>query len=124
MTRVTCNGEVVYLAGKMTGLPYGGKTAFDRAAGRLREVGFVVISPIELDEAVNISLAAEPTDWDWTHALARDLAVISVVHGVVYIPHLIEASRGAYLELTTARARGIPVVTVDQATEKGTIYVR
>jgi len=39
---------IVYIAGKMTGLPDLGKAQFDAAAERLRSQGHIVLNPAEL----------------------------------------------------------------------------
>lgn len=106
------NGTVLYLAGPMSGLPNHNADAFRAAASALRAAGYVVISPVELDEKDGIDLAAEPGDWDWANALARDLTIVTKVDGVATLPGS-EKSRGAYLETTLARALGKAVNSVD-----------
>lgn len=43
---------VVYIAGKMTGLPDLGRPRFQAAAKKLREDGFVVLNPAELPDGM------------------------------------------------------------------------
>lgn len=103
----------VYVAGPMTGLPEYNAPAFDRATADLREQGFEVISPVEMDREDGISLEAEAAHnggWDWARALARDIAVvIRDVDAVVVLPGWTK-SRGAFLETETAYALGKPVL--------------
>ena len=107
------NGTVLYLAGPMSGYPDHNATAFREGAARLRGAGYVVISPVELDEQDGIDLAAEPGDWDWAHALARDLTIVTRVDGIATLPGS-DKSRGAYLETTLAKALDKPIRTVDE----------
>ena len=43
---------IVYIAGKMTGLPDLGRPKFQAAAKKLREDGFVVLNPAELPDGM------------------------------------------------------------------------
>jgi nucleoside 2-deoxyribosyltransferase len=105
--------DTVYVAGPMTGIPEYNAPAFRRAAQQLRDEGFRVISPVEMDEEDGISLEAEAATgdgWDWARALARDIAVvIRRVDAVVVLPGWTK-SRGAFLETETAYALDKPVL--------------
>ena len=55
----------IYIAGKMRGIPYYNFPAFDAARDRLRECGFSVVSPADLDRDVGFDPATLPPDFDW-----------------------------------------------------------
>lgn len=103
--------KTVYLAGPMTGYPEHNYPAFTEGAALLREAGYEVVSPAE----------EHPTDvapydtWTWAQFLAADLAAMLLrCDGLVYLPGS-HASRGALLEISTARALDWPVLSLDQA---------
>lgn len=104
---------IIYLAGPMTGIPEYNAPAFRRATVDLRFRDYEVISPVEMDEEDGINLEAEAatgTEWDWAHALARDISVvIRNVDVVVVLPGWTK-SRGAFLETEAAYACGKPVL--------------
>ena len=93
----------IYLAGPMSGLPKSNFPAFDEAAAKLRELGFDVVSPAELDDSTDreIALTDAPPVKTWGDFLARDVKVIADggVRGIVFLPKW-EDSRGAQLEAT------------------------
>lgn len=102
-----------YIAGPMTGIPEYNAPMFRRVAKRLREQGFQIVSPVEMDEADGMDLEAESAhngQWDWALALARDIrTIINEIGGVIVLPGWTK-SRGAFLETETAYAKGIPVL--------------
>lgn len=105
----------VYIAGKMRGLPSFGAEEFRKAARVLRERGFEVISPLEMDEDSGIfvdgltgfeDLAEQ--GFDIRSTLMQDLAVVLTdVDAVVLLPGW-TGSRGAIAEYATARAASVP----------------
>lgn len=116
------SATTLYVAGKMTGLPQFGFPAFDEAAEYLRECGYEVITPSELDSPEHRAIAmrsktGDPAEYNaatgetWGDLLARDVKIISDegVDGVVVLPGW-EDSRGARLETYIAAAlHGLPV---------------
>lgn len=111
----------VYLAGPMTGIPQFNFPVFDAAAADLRERGFEVVSPAELDDPETRAAAlASPdgapgsgmaSDETWGDFLARDVKLIADggVEAIVVLPGW-EGSRGARLETFIANALcGAPV---------------
>lgn len=94
-----------YLAGPMTGIPSFNFPAFLSAAADLRERGFEIISPAELDnketfEAAMRSPDGTPTSVSetWGDLLARDVKIVAdQVGGIVFLPDW-QRSRGARLE--------------------------
>ena len=93
----------VYLAGPMTGIPQSNFPAFDAAAIALREKGFIVTSPAELDDSKDraLALADKVATKTWGDFLARDVKLIadSGINAIVLMPDW-HKSRGARLEAT------------------------
>jgi len=96
-----------YLAGPMTGYPHFNFPAFQEAALKLREQGYTIVSPAELDRpslakaamASKEGLIADlPTDETWGEILARDVRIIAdECDGIVFLPDWFK-SKGATLE--------------------------
>jgi hypothetical protein len=106
----------LYVAGPMTGVPHFNIPAFDAAAADLRERGFTVFSPAELDDAKvrELALASEDgcavehvkaTGQRWIDLLVRDLLVVADVDAVIVLPSW-KRSRGARLETFVAYLLG------------------
>ena|ERR1700733_2790240 len=100
----------VYLAGPMSGIPKFNFPAFIEAARELRDRGFEVVSPAEMDDAEDsgaalaspdgcITAHAKVTNKTWGDFLARDVKLIadSGIEGIVFLPDW-TSSRGAKLE--------------------------
>ena len=112
----------VYVAGPMTGIPQFNFPAFDEAAKVLRDRGFDVTSPAELDDEVDRAAAMASPDGSalsygkgvkktWGEFLARDVKLLSDggIEAVVVLPGW-RKSRGARLETFVANAmNGKPV---------------
>ena len=97
--------DAVYLSGPMTGLPDFNRPAFHAAAAALREQGYVVINPAEVD----LGPAATWSDYMRIHLaeIARRVTQVFVLPGW-------ESSRGAQLEVHVARSLELPVVPVPE----------
>ena len=115
----------VYMAGKMRGLPSFGAEEFRKATRVLRERGFEVVSPLEMDEAVGITVDGltgfedlADQGFDIRSTLMADLeAVLFDVDAVVLLPGW-RGSRGALAEYATARAASIPTWELTYASEE------
>ena len=109
----------LYLAGPMSGIPQFNYPAFDTAAEELREQGYEVVNPAEMDGEEVREAALESTDGifvggmvggdTWGEMLARDVQMVAdEVDGVALLPFW-GSSRGARLEVFTAILCDIPV---------------
>jgi hypothetical protein len=116
-----CPRAKVYVAGPMTGVPQMNFPAFDKAAAHLREQGFQVVSPAELDSpesraAALASMDGSPTGYaegeTWGGFLARDVKLIADegIEAIVCLPGW-EKSRGARLETFVGRLCGLEILT-------------
>jgi hypothetical protein len=81
---------------------------FNEAAAKLREVGFTIINPVEMDiqeehdQAMASPDGAGLSNRKWGDFLARDVRVIAnECDGIILLPGW-HASKGARLEATTA----------------------
>lgn len=115
----------IYIAGPMTGIPQFNFPLFDRTAASLREQGYDVRSPAELDEEATREAALASPDGapgsgstngeSWADFLARDVKLIADgVEAVAVLPGW-ETSKGARLEVFTARLTGKPVFRIQPA---------
>ena len=96
-----------YLAGPMSGIPQFNFPAFIDATEDLRDMGYKIISPAELDdeETKRVALASLDGVHDddmhggtWGDFLARDVKLIAdEVEGIILLPDW-QTSRGARLE--------------------------
>lgn len=101
--------KVVYLSGPMSGIAGFNIPQFDRVARMLRNDGFTVVSPAELDDpdfrdrCLASSGASVPGGSTWGTLLARDVKLLADdgIEAVVVLPGW-ESSRGARLEVFVA----------------------
>jgi len=108
----------VYLAGPMTGIAEFNFPAFDAAAAKLRDLGYVVFNPADNDRYKH---GFDPTGMtghedltgilDRREVLADDLAWICAEADVVAPLPEWKWSAGARAEVAVARALNIPVVS-------------
>lgn len=93
----------IYISGPMTGVRDLNGPAFARAAKALRECGYDVVSPPELD-----SREATPT---WEGCLRRDIEYLMECDCIATLPRW-KRSRGATLEVYIGKALKYPIHTV------------
>jgi len=96
---------VVYISGPMTGKPDFNYPAFHAAAASLREQGFEVINPAEMD-------AADAGPLTWEQYLRRDIRKLMDAERIALLPGW-ERSRGASLELHIATALGMSAMFLE-----------
>lgn len=108
-----------YLGGPMSGIPQFNFPEFDRITKLLREDGWYIRSPAELD---SLEVRKDALDSDdgmvrkgamveetWSDFLARDVIIVNdLCSGIILIPGW-EKSRGACLECYVAMSGGKPV---------------
>ena len=100
---------ILYISGQMSFLKDHGFPAFNRAAVRLKQAGYEVINPAELDGTQDVS------GWTWVDFMKRDLRILldETDVGVAVLDNW-QLSRGACEEVRLAHALRIPVLSIDQ----------
>lgn len=99
----------LYVAGPMTGLPEYNYPAFNAAADDLREDGYSVSNPAEIDEDDYPHEGRPP--WDWY--MRRALELVVQADAVALLPGW-QDSTGARLETQVAEALGMRMRSVDE----------
>lgn len=89
----------IYIAGPMSGLPELNHPAFNAAAQELRDIGFDVVNPVDI---------CKDKSAKWSDCMRADIAALVECDSIVLLPGW-ENSRGAQLELSIAKALGMPV---------------
>lgn len=90
----------VYVAGPMSGYPDHNFHEFRREAQRLRQIGFEVVNPVDINP--------DPKT-PWAECMKVDIKALMDCDLIALLPNW-EASRGARLEVHIAQALGIPTV--------------
>lgn len=80
----------IYISGPMTGIPKHNYPKFNRFATELREQGYDVVNPAELDD-----VAEDPAEWH--HYLRRDIVELVGCDSIFMLDGW-ENSKGAKLE--------------------------
>jgi len=95
------------------------RLVFAEAAGRLRRLGFDVVSPAELPAPV---LLPNDEEYNWRQRLARNLSAILTqrAEAVVVIPEW-ESAQGSILELHVAQFIGLKVYKLDSVLRAGKV---
>ena len=93
----------VYLAGPMTGIEQLNFPQFHRVTAQLRDLGFAVINPAE----INIDPAA-----GWADCMRADIPQLLTCDAIALLPGW-HASRGAKLEHHIAAQLGMAVAHID-----------
>lgn len=118
----------IYLAGPMSGYPQFNFPAFYAAAKELRNQGWEVVSPAELDDQEDKGAALLSTDGNvndrtivkktWGDFLARDVKLLADegIKGIIFLPGW-EKSKGARLEAYVGLNLGFTYHTYDPETE-------
>ena len=93
----------LYLSGPMSGYDEYNYPAFNAAAARLREAGYVVENPTEIGHP----------GMDYTELLKTDIRVILDCEGVAVLEGW-WSSRGAHIETSVAGHIGLPIRSVEE----------
>lgn len=101
--------KTYYIAGPMSYVPQFNVPLFDKVAAELRNKGYTIISPAELDSSKmrawalqspdgNPANVKEETGETWGDVLARDVRLVADgIDGIIFLPNW-NKSRGAKLE--------------------------
>ena len=95
----------LYLSGGMTGIPGKNFRAFREGSHALREKGYSVVNPWELDNADKVSTTYE-------EYMRRDIKALMTCDGIATLKGW-RNSKGASLEVYLAKFLKMPVHTVD-----------
>jgi hypothetical protein len=98
---------IIYISGPMTGYPEFNYPAFQNAAQQLRELGYIVTSPHEI----------EPLEQNWEGFMRADIKALMDCHKVVTLNGW-EKSRGARIEVNLAKELGMKVVDIESLLPK------
>lgn len=108
--------KTIYLAGKMSGLPNFGFEIFDANAAFLRDLGWRVISPADLDRESGFDgegkNGSECSEDQFLAAMRRDYAALLTCDAIAFLPNWI-TSRGAKLERDFGAKLGLDFYRVD-----------
>lgn len=114
---------VVYIAGRMRGVPGFNFAEFDRVAAKFKADGHIVLNPAEHDQkTLGLRPDQYPTgdfaDQHWTRekvdrfmraALRWDCEAITLADWFVMLPHS-ENSKGTAVELALAKLLGLRII--------------
>jgi hypothetical protein len=100
----------IYIAGPMTGIPQFNYPEFFRVATVLRDLGHAVINPAETNGAtVQEALRdVEANPHSWEYYMRKDVMSVASVDAICLLPGW-QNSKGARLEVTVAKALGMPL---------------
>lgn len=90
----------VYLSGPMTGMPDLNFPAFNAEAARLRDIGFEVVNPAEINRDATMT---------WEACMRNDIKALCDCDAIALLPGW-EQSKGAHLEVHIAHRLGLSVV--------------
>lgn len=113
-----------YLAGPMSNIPQFNYPRFFELARILREEGFTIVSPAELDSPETVKAAMASPDGSlgsgvvngetWGDFLARDVKLVADDVDGVFVMEGWESSKGAKLELFVAHLAKKPIFTIKE----------
>lgn len=101
----------VYIAGPMTGYPLYNFPAFRNAARYLRQAGFTVVSPAELDEQMDGFNPVTDEAKSGRHYMSRDLPALLMCDEVAVMGDW-KKSKHTCLEVTVALTCDVPVIPI------------
>ncbi len=90
----------IYVAGPMSGYEQHNFPLFNHYAARLRSLGYDVVNPVDINPDPGTP---------WEECMKKDIVQLLTCDSVAVLPGW-ECSRGASLEVSIAKALGMPVV--------------
>lgn len=112
----------LYVAGPMTGYPEWNFPAFEGATTALREAGYEVVSPHEIDLEEGFDPSSDGSGFDLRAALTRDVEEVLDADGVALLDGW-EESPGATIEVLAASSQGAPARPVREFLKKAGVAV-
>lgn len=94
----------VYLSGPMTGIPEFNYPAFHATAAKLRDAGYEVVNPAEVNPDSSLS---------WQQCLREDIKHLCDCEALALMPGW-QNSQGAHLEMHIAHRLGIKIHLVEE----------
>ncbi|WP_164886794.1 DUF4406 domain-containing protein [Piscinibacter defluvii] len=101
----------VYISGPMSGMPEHNFPAFNAEAARLRQLGYDVVNPVDVNPDPGTP---------WKMCLRADLREMLTCDTVALLPGW-QISDGAHLELHVAHRVGIAIVDASSITERAVL---
>jgi hypothetical protein len=103
---------IIYISGPMSGIPDLNFPAFAAAASRLRNIGYTVINPAEIEQPVK----------EWSACMREDIKQLMLADAVAVLPGW-ALSKGATIEVNLAGQLGMRILDselFDLSTEEAT----
>jgi len=104
--------KTIYLSGPMSNYELLNHPAFDRNATFLRDLGYEVISPAEMDRKLGIDLTGNMNEEQYLNVIKHDYAALLTCDAIAFMPGW-EKSRGAKLESDFANVLKLDRYRVD-----------
>ena len=101
----------VYISGPMRGLPDLNRAAFEKAAAIVREAGYAVVNPHEINGAWEIGMKDRGLELSGADYIERDLRELLHCNSILLLPGW-ENSVGARCELAVAFTLNLSVLTL------------
>lgn len=107
--RFTEDEHVYYLSGPMSDVIDFNIPLFQRAANILRERGFNIISPVEMDEAEDVD-TVDRARLSWAYFMGRDVStIIRDCDGIIMLPDW-PLSKGSRIEMFVALTQSMSLL--------------
>lgn len=114
--------ERAYIAGPMRGYKWFNHPAFDSAKEEVERMGFIPVSPADIDRSFGFDPFSLGEDYDWndikscgidlSEVIDRDLEVLKSC-SVIYMLRGWESSKGSVAEKAVAEWRGLVILYQD-----------